>query len=863
MTTIARVVRPGAAFLIVILAVYAWGGTGISPALADPAPVPEALNTNADVDTGHDTAPRLAGDASGNWIAIWSSTDTLSGTIGTDADILFSRSANSIEWSAPAALNTNAGGDTGGDGQVGMLDLGTDGSGTWIAVWTGSDVAGSGTDGDILFSRSDNGGLTWSAPATLNSNATTDSTGDLSPRIAADGLGNWVAVWHTDSDGDNDVYSARSTNNGVTWSARSLLDSHGGGDTANDVFAQIATNGTGTWIAAWQSDYNGGGPDLDADIYTARSVDGGASWSTAAPLNSNALTDTGDDASFVTGAGFGLVSGGGSRWIASWSSNENLGGGIGTDYDMLTAVSTNDGVTWFAPTVLNGDASTDSADDGYWYGSDLGTDQNGSLAAIWQKGGLSAPWDTLAARSTNNGLSFNDPVSLRRAGPLGGDRHQSAAYAQGNWMFAWSSTDDLDGVIGTDDDILRRSCLGDSRLDCLRDLPRLIVDDTGDGPDASAGDGTCATAGAVCTLRAAIEESNALGGARIYFRIPGAGPHVISPATALPAVSATALIDGMTEPDFMGSPAVRIDGSSLINEEGIEVTSDFTTVKGLSITDFSGVGGPTSPAGSGIYAHTGQMNYFTGNFLGIAPDGVTAAGNRNGAFVHGPGASPPGQVGGPTEYERNIISGNTQAGLFLFRNKSSVVEGNYIGTDSSGTSAVGNGAGIVIFSDVLGESVDISITGNVVSGNLGSGLSFSGNAGTCHTVRGNFIGAASDGTSPLGNGGNGIGMGFPEASDNLIGGTSPGDANIIAYNAGDGVRIDGATQIRNTIRGNSIHSNTGRGIENISGGNTELTPPLITVSLPASTFGTVTRITTPRDASTRGARRPTAPATGR
>jgi hypothetical protein len=233
------------------------------------------------------------------------------------------------------------------------------------------------------------------------------------------------------------------------------------------------------------------------------------------------------------------------------------------------------------------------------------------------------------------------------------------------------------------------------------------------------------------------------------------------------------------------------------------------------------------------------MNYFTGNFLGIEPDGNTAASNRNGAFVHGPGASPPGRVGGPTQYERNVISGNTQVGLFMFRTKEGIVEGNYIGTDSSGLSGVGNAAvGIAIASDVSGESTSLSVIGNVVSSNTGSGISFTAYGGTFHTIRNNLIGVGADGATPLGNGGSGVSMAFLGTSDMLIGGTSTGDANVIAFNAGDGVRVDGAAQIRNTIRGNSIHSNTGLGIENVSGGNTELTRPLITVSLPASTFGT-------------------------
>ncbi|MGB2984614.1 MAG: sialidase family protein, partial [Phycisphaerae bacterium] len=77
---------------------------------------PEPLNTNAASDTGWDWRPQLTTDGAGNWVAVWESYENLGGTIGTDYDILFSRSIdNGANWSPPAALNTNAASDSGGD----------------------------------------------------------------------------------------------------------------------------------------------------------------------------------------------------------------------------------------------------------------------------------------------------------------------------------------------------------------------------------------------------------------------------------------------------------------------------------------------------------------------------------------------------------------------------------------------------------------------------------------------------------------------------------------------------------------------------------------------------------------------------
>src|SRR6266404_7499265 len=74
------------------------------------------LNTDAATDTGFDGGAQVATDGHGHWVALWESTDDLGGSIGTDGDILVSRSTdNGLTWTAPAPLNGNAGSDTGAD----------------------------------------------------------------------------------------------------------------------------------------------------------------------------------------------------------------------------------------------------------------------------------------------------------------------------------------------------------------------------------------------------------------------------------------------------------------------------------------------------------------------------------------------------------------------------------------------------------------------------------------------------------------------------------------------------------------------------------------------------------------------------
>jgi len=81
---------------------------------------------------------------------------------------------------------------------------------------------------------------------------------------------------------------------------------------------------------------------------------------------------------------------------------------------------------------------------------------------------------------------------------------------------------------------------------------------------------------------------------------------------------------------------------------------------------------------------------------------------------------------------------------------------------------------------------------------------------------------------------------FSRANFNTVGGSAPGDGNVIAFNGGDGVRISGSGggAIGNSIRANSIHSNTGLPINNTNGGNQELTPPTLTSSDGVTVTGT-------------------------
>lgn len=152
------------------------------------------LNTNTAADVGDDADPHIAFDESGNTVCIWWSGDSLGGVLGTDNDVFVSRSSNDgVTWSPPEVLNTNASTDIGND-RDGQID--TDGNGNWIVVWRSTENIGGniGTDWDILFSHSVDNGLTWTAPAVMNTNASTDTGDDGGPKALAEDVGNWVVA---------------------------------------------------------------------------------------------------------------------------------------------------------------------------------------------------------------------------------------------------------------------------------------------------------------------------------------------------------------------------------------------------------------------------------------------------------------------------------------------------------------------------------------------------------------------------------------------------------------------------------------------------------------------------------------------
>lgn len=206
---------------------FRWFGMGAMfivlttmPAPAQVVTLPAPLNTNASMDLGDDRSVELAHDGLGTVVAVWFSNGNLDETIGTDNDILFSRSTDfGSTWSDPAALNsTAANAELAGDTDP---SIALDDQGNWMVVWRSGDNLGGtiGNDTDILFSVSTNAGVTWSPAAPVNADADSDNRGDSDPVLGVSAQGTWVVAWEASSaefGNDGEIFYARSVNVGAT-----------------------------------------------------------------------------------------------------------------------------------------------------------------------------------------------------------------------------------------------------------------------------------------------------------------------------------------------------------------------------------------------------------------------------------------------------------------------------------------------------------------------------------------------------------------------------------------------------------------------------------------------------------------------
>jgi parallel beta-helix repeat protein len=298
------------------------------------------------------------------------------------------------------------------------------------------------------------------------------------------------------------------------------------------------------------------------------------------------------------------------------------------------------------------------------------------------------------------------------------------------------------------------------------------------------------------SLRQAIIDANANANQNlIAFNIAAQGVQTIALQSALPSLTQPVFIDGLSQPGATcGSPLIELDGTNAgAGLDGLLLSGGNSTVQGLIINRFSS---------DGISLITNGGNTVRCNRLGTNAVGNADLGNGgNGLLV---------SSSSNNTISDNTISGNSLSGIRFVNSSNNVVQGNIIGLSADGLTKIGNSSGgISLFTTGTGNLIGGATppARNLISGNSGAGITLRDAGVANNQIQGNYIGVnATGGGSGFGNTTDGIQI-LLSSSNNQIGGTAAGESNLISFNVNRGVSLLSTAGIGNRILGNSIHSN--------------------------------------------------------
>lgn len=324
-----------------------------------------------------------------------------------------------------------------------------------------------------------------------------------------------------------------------------------------------------------------------------------------------------------------------------------------------------------------------------------------------------------------------------------------------------------------------------------------------------------------CSLREAIINANnnakthndcaaGSGTDQIRFAI-GSGAQTIVPNSELPAIKDPVSIDGTSQPSC-SAPCIVLDGVNAGGSaDGLQIEAGNSTIRGLVIQRFGD---------NGIFILKNGGNVVVGSYIGTDITGMQDRGNGlEGIRVF----SPNNRIGGTGAGDRNLVSGNGEAGILFCCNNTAgnnVAINNYAGTNILGTAAIQNdlfGIGAHSTNNRVGGTT--AAERNLVSGNGEGGISLCCDAqASGNRIIGNWVGVDSTGTKSIRNFDAGIGLYAP---NNTIGGAQPGERNVISGNRNTGINICCDSRANgNVIQGNFIGTNAAgtTGMSNIQVG---------------------------------------------
>jgi hypothetical protein len=317
--------------------------------------------------------------------------------------------------------------------------------------------------------------------------------------------------------------------------------------------------------------------------------------------------------------------------------------------------------------------------------------------------------------------------------------------------------------------------------------------------------GTLAVSSLTAQEKTQVSGTPAAGGLdEIRFNIGPSRGKMIVLGSALPKITEPVTIDGTTQPGFSRVPRIILNGSQF-GGDGLTITAGNSVVRGLVINRFF----------NGILLQKNGGNIIEGNFLGADGTGTLALGNGAGVQIEN---APNNMIGGTTASARNVISGNDEDGVYIYgvgnRNGTvgNKVQGNFIGTDLTGTKYLGNALTGIYSLAASNTLIGGTVAGarNIISGNDSPSRSYGGieidDVGVGiegALVQGNYIGTDVTGAKIVRNP---IGILTLQAAT-TIGGTTPSARNVISGNllgVGLGIGFPGTPGLATLLQGNFI-----------------------------------------------------------
>jgi hypothetical protein len=349
------------------------------------------------------------------------------------------------------------------------------------------------------------------------------------------------------------------------------------------------------------------------------------------------------------------------------------------------------------------------------------------------------------------------------------------------------------------------------------------------------------------SLAQAIADANSNGSAvtdTINFAItPLGGVKTIAMGdTSLPQITTPVAIDGYTQSgasantkSLAGGDDAALTVQITADHNGLALAASNSTIRGLAINR----GATPNGGNASAILIDGSNNTIAGNFIGLNPAGANPI-TTNETYLDGielEGGNSGNTFGGAAAADRNVIAGRLGEGIRLANDYPSTgstnttIQGNYIGTDPSGT---GKPSPNPLMSDairVFDGNTGTAIKGNLISGTDSGGVGGDGirvegtsraagdpngpTTSSSGTIEGNLIGTQRDGASALPNT---TGVYINDARTWTVGGTNGGQPNTIAFNTVIGVEVTGPNNLdlggdRNRITANSIFGNGSLGID--------------------------------------------------